>query len=66
MKKAKPKPKVKTKAKSKRLPLVNFKAASKDHKKIAALAKKYAGGNTSAWLRHAALNYRPAKSVVIR
>jgi hypothetical protein len=60
-KKAKAKPKI-----SKRLPLINFKAAGKDHKKIALLAKKHAGGNMSAWLRHAALNYRPKKNEIIR
>lgn len=50
----------------KKLPLVNFKASSKDQKKIRANAKKYAGGNFSAWMRHASLNYRPGKHEVIR
>lgn len=32
-----------------------------DEKQISELAKKYAGGNVSGWIRYAALHYRPTK-----
>lgn len=48
------------------LTLVNFKCAGKDLKAILANAKKHAGGNYSAWLRHAALHFKPKKGEVIR
>ncbi len=45
--------------------LVNFKVTSKEMKLIQNNADKYAGGNYSAWLRHAAINYKPAKKDLI-
>lgn len=59
----KKKPKVKAKT---RLSLVNFKASGKDRRMLVQLAAKYAKGNLSAYLRHAALNHRPSKGAVIR
>ena len=52
--------------KRKKLPLVNFKCAKSDQVLLRRLARKYAGGNFSAWLRHAGLKYRPKKGVIIR
>jgi hypothetical protein len=61
--------KVKAKAKKKivknGLKIVNLKVNGKDRKAINALAKKYAKGNLSAWLRHAGLRYAPKKSEVV-
>lgn len=56
----------KSKPKSKALPLLNLKVSGKDRKVLNAKAKKYAGGNLSAWLRYAGSNYVPPKNVVIR
>ncbi len=41
--------------------LINFKVTVAEKKKIVALAKKYAGGNVSLWLRYAAMNCKPRK-----
>ena len=60
VKKAVKKAKLKAK-KPKRLPLINLKISSRDRKLVLANAKKYAGGNYSAWLRHAGIHYRPKK-----
>lgn len=46
--------------------LMNMKVLGKDRKTLTSLAKQYAHGNVSAWLRHAGLNYRPTKNEVIR
>ena len=50
----------------KKLILLNFKVSNSDLKKIETLVKLHAGGNYSAWLRHASLNFRPKKGLVIR
>jgi hypothetical protein len=39
--------------------LVPIKIPPKDLKALKALARKYANGNFSAWLRHAGARYRP-------
>lgn len=60
--KAKKKPSASLKKPSKEVPkLMNFKANTEDRKVIAARAKKYAKGNVSLWLRHAAMNYTPKR-----
>lgn len=66
MAKTKAKKKKPAKAKAKALSLMNLKVSGKDHKLLVARAKKYAGGNLSAWLRYAGSNYVPPKNVVIR
>lgn len=38
---------------------VNIKMSPETRKRIKACAAKYADGNESAWLRHAALHYKP-------
>jgi hypothetical protein len=43
----------------------NFKATDSQMKKIVRNAKKFANGNLSAWLRHAASNYKPKKSEMV-
>lgn len=43
------------------LKLMNLKASSKDRAAITSLARKYADGNISAWLRTAGMNYVPNK-----
>ena len=43
------------------LKLVNFRATQEDIKIIKKMAKKYAKGNVSAWLRYVAMNYKPTK-----
>jgi len=48
------------------LTLLNLKISSKDRRRLVAMAKKYAGGNLSAWLRFAGAHYVPPKSVIIR
>lgn len=48
-----------------KLQLVNLKVKGKDRKMLVALAKKFANGNLSAWLRYAGLHYKPAKTVAI-
>ncbi len=42
--------------------LINFKVTAAEKKKIVALAKKYAGGNVSLWLRYASMNCTPRKA----
>lgn len=46
--------------------LVNTKVLKAERQSLIQLANRHAKGNLSAWLRHAALNYRPAKAVTIR
>ncbi len=41
--------------------LINFKVTAAEKKSIAALAKKYAGGNVSLWLRYASMHCKPRK-----
>ncbi len=41
--------------------LVNFKISRADMKVIQDNATKYAGGNYSAWLRYAGMNFTPTK-----
>ena len=41
---------------------VNFRATKDELDKIKKLAKKYAGGNLTAWLKYTAINYKPKKS----
>lgn len=67
-KKSKKKKALKLKAKKpkKAKTLLNLKVSGKDRSHLLTLAKKYAGGNLSAWLRHSALNYKPGKTEVIR
>lgn len=64
--KRKAKSKAKPKPKRKKLPLMNFKASGKDRAVILAKAKKHAGGNYSAWVRHASKHYKPKAGEVIR
>ncbi len=49
------------KAKAKPRQIMNFKIDSKDRKALSVLAKKFAQGNLSAWLRHAGLRYQPKR-----
>lgn len=42
--------------------LINFKATEEEEKAILANAKKYAGGNMSAWIRFASQNFIPKAS----
>ena len=44
--------------------LVNFRVTKGELEEIKALAKKYAGGNLTAWLKYTAINYKPKKSEV--
>lgn len=39
--------------------LINFRAKNSEMKKIKANAKKFADGNVSLWMRHAAMKYNP-------
>lgn len=55
-----------TKKASEELSLINLKVSGKDRRKMQRLAQKFAGGNLSAWLRHAGSNYEPPENVVIR
>lgn len=55
-----------SKRKQTHLELVNFKVTKQTHSAIIAQAKKFAKGNTSAWLRYAAMNHKPAKNATIR
>jgi hypothetical protein len=48
------------------LVLMNLKISRKDRKLIIALAAKHAGGNYSAWMRHASLHFKPKKTEFIR
>lgn len=41
--------------------LINLKVTAKEMKAIQENATKYAGGNYSAWLRYAGMNYKPTK-----
>jgi hypothetical protein len=43
------------------LEMIVMKISAKDLRRIKALAKKYADGNLSAWLRSAGLEYIPTK-----
>ena len=42
--------------------LINLKVTPKQMKTIQENATKYAGGNYSAWLRYAGMNYKPTRS----
>ncbi len=42
-----------------------FKSCDKDFETIQKKAKKFAAGNTSEWIRHAALNHVPKKSALV-
>jgi len=53
--------KKKIKPKKPKPPLITFKATDEEKKAMEALAKKYARGNLSHWLRHAALHYVPSQ-----
>lgn len=45
--------------------VISMKLEESDFKEIAKLAKKFAKGNISAWIRHAATRYSPkAKEAV--
>lgn len=49
----------------KRMKVISMKLEESDFKEIAKLAKKFAKGNISAWIRHAATRYSPkAKEAV--
>lgn len=39
--------------------LISLKLNAQELEVIESLAKKHADGNVSAWVRHAAMNYRP-------
>ncbi len=54
------------KPKAKILSLINVKVTSQERKAMDRLAEKYAKGNLSAWLRHAARHYKPKRDEVIR
>lgn len=54
------KQKLKSLIKEKRT-LMNFKVSKAEIKTIEANALLFAGGNVSAWLRYAAMNYKPKK-----
>jgi len=41
--------------------LMNFKIVDSDRKKIVENAHKYTGGNISAWIKYASINYKPKK-----
>ena len=43
---------------------VNFRVTKDELDKIKKLAKKYAGGNLTAWLKYTAINYKPKKSEI--
>lgn len=59
---AKKKPAKAAKKSGSQLKIVNLKVGSKDRAALNAMAKKYAKGNLSAWLRHAGLRYVPKKA----
>lgn len=40
---------------------VNVRVTETERSLIEKLARKYAGGNISAWMRHAALKFKPEK-----
>jgi hypothetical protein len=68
MKPRKRKMPAKTKAKSKpEAPkLMNLKVTRKDRALLTAMAKRYANGNLSAWLRLAGSEFRPSKAQLAR
>jgi len=41
--------------------LMNFKISNQDRKAVIENANKYTGGNISAWVKYASLNYKPKK-----
>lgn len=41
--------------------LLNLKITAVDKRRINANARRYAGGNLSAWLRHAGIAFKPGK-----
>lgn len=43
--------------------LINLKVNKHDLGAILRLAKKYAGGNVSLWLRHAGMHHKPSKDL---
>ena len=43
---------------------IHIKATEAEKKKMKALADKYAGGNLSLFIRHAALNYSASKDLL--
>lgn len=45
--------------------LLNIKVSPKDKRALEAAARKYAGGNLSAWLRLAGSNYVPQAADVV-
>lgn len=49
------------KAKKEKLKLTNFKTTSAERKRLKKLAKKYAGGNVSKWVKMRALPAVKAK-----
>jgi hypothetical protein len=53
------------KSKARKTEIVNLKVTSQERGVLNALAKKHAGGNISAWLRHSGLNYRPGKTEIV-
>lgn len=54
------------KLKLEKLKIVCFKANAKDRALIMQMAKKYAKGGLSAWIRHASLKYVPKKGELIK
>lgn len=67
VKKSPTKKKVKAKATKKASSLdghlMNFKVSTSERKAIWANADRYAGGNTSLWLRHAATRLKPKGAI---
>lgn len=53
---------MKNKRRKTQLTLLNIKVSPKDRKILNAAAKKFEGGNLSAWLRRAGMQYKPGKS----
>lgn len=46
------------------LRLVNLKVSPPERKRLDAAARKYAGGNLSAWLRFAGVAFRPSQAAL--
>ena len=46
--------------------LINLKVSPAEMKAIQENATKYAGGNYSAWLRYAGMNFKPSKSELVK
>lgn len=54
------------KRKQSELSLLNIKVSPADRRALDAAAKKYAGGNLSAWLRFAGMVFKPSKHQHVR